>query len=308
MKANYRGIEFEINNKEDFDLLFSSVGQPVRDIPSSPSKDIPQRNKRHMAWSDSDDKFLLDNVEKLGIRVLARMLGRTMGAVKARLHLLKTKSVGIHAHTKPKNVEKPIPVSRRGRSTGVKKAIISLLSQGKSYKDIVRTTSFSLKQVYDIAYKARKDGILNLPKLPSGPRRHSNNEDIIKLLATGKSYSDVAKETGLKLSSVYNIAYKARRDGILKMAHTLPKRIVEKIGVEDISTAVFSMIPKDKLDVARNMISACSKTKSKITTADCVTFFGLSVGESRAFMIDVFQQQSKYGYKVLLEKDKLVFQ
>lgn len=325
MKAKYRGIELEINSKEDFDLLFSSVDKSEfrndgRQIVVVPTKteawgsSAPIKSKKHKTWSKADDKFLASNNGTLGIRVMAKMLGRTMGAVKAHMHSMRH----VSATPKPRSVGKSIPVSIKSRGGSKSNEILQLLTQGKTHEYIVSATGCTRRQVYDVAYSAKKKGMLTPAQYKSGIKDDQDQVrgNVISLLANGASYDEVVRSTGLGVKQIYNIAYNARQAGLLKPTEYksakrnktgLPNKIVEVLK-PSISNATFSMVAKDKIEVARSMISSCAKSKSRITIADCDTFFGLSIGESKAFMIDVFQQQKKLGYKVIIDSDRLIFQ
>jgi hypothetical protein len=147
------------------------------------------------------------------------------------------------------------------------------------------------------------DGSYKKPKKKKGRVSKEINDFDTKLigyLKSGASQSDAAKLMNVDIKKVYDLTY------IYKQMGLLPNKSFHSR--KDNASWSFDFVASDKQIMAKELILACSKNRNTLSPRDVVTFLGLSEKEVRPFMIDVFNQQKKLGYKVKLENDNLVFQ
>jgi DNA-binding CsgD family transcriptional regulator len=158
------------------------------------------------------------------------------------------------------------------------------------------------------------------------------HQKVLKYLSSGTSIKEIAKLLMVKPHTIYRTLVVLRKNGfvtkvrgehnryavmeqkqglgryMIRQKGVLPRNVPDGISRNPLISAVFDFISSDKMDIARALISSSSRSKQKISISDCITYLGLTVGEAKAFIQDVFQQQKDLGYKVIIQNDTLVFQ
>jgi hypothetical protein len=134
--------------------------------------------------------------------------------------------------------------------------------------------------------------------------KHLNDfhKKVLGYLKDGTKQKDVAKLMRVSLPTVYNLTYTFKKMGLLQDINLRWNNMPS-----DTSGWDFAIVPKDKMDVAVDLIKSCATHKSSLSYNDIMTYLGLKEQEVRPFMIDVFNKQKINGYKVNLVDNKLVF-
>jgi hypothetical protein len=112
IKAVFKGIEFEIEDKEQLDFLTGVVEENIvedfdNEIRVSLKKVRPTRrqSRKRRVWTRDEDAFLIANEGK-SIRQLKKALGRSKMAIRVRLCKLKSKRAKVVEKVKPKEPKK----------------------------------------------------------------------------------------------------------------------------------------------------------------------------------------------------------
>ena len=295
MKANYKGVEFDVNSTEDIDMLLEHATKKVDTVHKSAAKvfEAPKtrkytrsgkyakktptgRLKYNMVdvekpivgkartkkwWTPKERKWLMENKDTLPISVLAKSLGRKIDAVRQRIVIL--------SKTVKKNTWDDAPAPIPKMTTKKKRKYTRKLSKA-AYAKI----------------------------LP----------DLIKMINEGKNGQEIADKLGVTKRYVFDKAYILRKKGLINVAKIQrvdrPTAKVQKITDE---VTGFDFIPKDRQAIFRDFLKSCHDNKATLSVNELIAYGGIAPSEVKSLMIDIFNQQKKLGYKVAIKNDKLVF-
>ena len=132
---------------------------------------------------------------------IASILNVSRGSVGQLVY--KARVEGLYEGRKPK------PSKERQRIGEV----TELFKQDKSYDDVAKALNISRSYVALIARRAKEEGLYDGRK-PSKKRQQQRLHKIVELLKQGQSCSDVAKALNISDSYVYQLARRAKEEGL----------------------------------------------------------------------------------------------
>jgi hypothetical protein len=270
MKMRYKDVEFEIESVSDIDMIFEHI---KKGEVSPPQKELLPFH--------SGPSVTRIKIKKEKLKLTGKNRNHKYWSVEEDRYLL--------ANMNKKNGELSKKLGRK--RSAVRRRKQYLLTQGDKVPDKrPRWTDES-----SIVKSGKKPFVMN-----------DFHKKTIGYLKEGKLQEDVAKLMSVSLRKIYNLSYTYRQMGLLpKIDYIKIRKQQVKSSFDDV---IFATVPANKMDAAKDLVRGCIKSKCALTVKDCGTYLGLSQSEALAFLVDLFNQQSKLGYKVKLSNDKAVFE
>jgi transposase len=291
MKATYNGITYELETENDV-KLFKHISNEKIDVDvviNTPhfKRGTYKKSMKNKVWSDNEIKLLLENKNK-SAKQLAKMFGRSKDSIKSRLWILKNKNSVV---TKTQN-----------GLNDYQNKVLTYYNDGNKPSGIAKLLNVKMGKLYETLRMLKKTGLIKSGKnrlyTTTKYKKHKKPDFFNKLeqlILQGKDSKQIMDETGATRQQIWDKKWRMKRDGILKVSKN------------SLDTATFDYVSVNDMPAARGFIKACIQSKRKFSLRDCEIYLGLSLSEGRAFMLDVFQQQEKLGYKVKLEDNCLNF-
>jgi len=287
MKAKIGQIEFELETKQDVEILLNAVEkkkdlamvlkQKIEEVSERKPSELFTKKKRKYSksrkfksWTESEDEIVKNNTPKRASKLLH---GRTLPAVYNRKMRLTRFSSGLSSdlvivQSKKKRVSsKHIPWSNS------EDEIVKKYSPEDAAKYLPNRTKLA---VYGRRIKLGISG-------RKVPKKHSRFEqweiDIIK----NNSPQEAMRLLPNRLKgTIYDKRYAL---GLGKEQKPKPKPVAEEIK--------FDILNKEQSDVMLGVIEHSVRKKKPLSLAEVTKTFHLSVSEARALLFDAFQQAGK---------------
>jgi hypothetical protein len=316
MKARFRGIEFEVEDEKDLNLILSLTDERRKEMQSEIEVGREAKTEKR-GWrkrseivaeaveiSKSGNMNFKQAMESLGIvnvKGTDYKLAGTLGYKKSR---------GYKNKRKPKFKKR---VSRKfQRWTPEEDEIVLKYPVRKARTMLAGRTRMA---IYTRLYTLQRGKVRNLRfKYEEGKETQvkdkkkwgwSDKED--KILKTCRTVSEAAKFLpGRSKASIYT------RRGLfgLSKRQRAPaetrqiKAKMELVEEDNLSFDIFKKDPeeKDKTQILLDVIKHSDTAKRKLAVRDLVSVFQITIGEAKALIMDIFQQQSRISKRLNVGK------